>query len=88
MIHTAAHIYYYGSRFGLTSPPTNSFWRKQMKIAAREQNGVSSHVHQRRWIHLAQIHIKKMGGRKSASIWNDYTRIGSRSPLGNGQKCL
>jgi hypothetical protein len=61
MIHTAAHIYYYGSRFGLTSPPTNSFWRKQMKIAAREQNGVSSHVHQRRWIHLAQIHIKKWG---------------------------
>ena len=61
MIHTAAHIYYYGSRFGLTSPPRNSFWKRQMKIAAREQNGVSSHVHQRRWIHLAQIHIKEWG---------------------------
>ncbi|MDG1723521.1 MAG: hypothetical protein P8H91_05430 [Flavobacteriaceae bacterium] len=35
MIHTAAHIYYYGSRFGLTSPPTNSFWKTQMKIAER-----------------------------------------------------
>lgn len=61
MIHTAAHIYYYGSRFGLTSPPTNSFWKKQMKIAAREQNGTSSHIHQRRWTHLAQIHIKEWG---------------------------
>lgn len=61
MIHTAAHIYYYGSRFGLTSPPTNATFKKQMKIAAREQNGTSSHVHQRRWIHLAQIHIKEWG---------------------------
>ena len=61
MIHTAAHIYYYGSRFGLTSPPTNATFKKQMKIAAREQNGVSSHVHQRRFIHLAQIHIKEWG---------------------------
>ncbi|WGH74544.1 hypothetical protein P8625_10615 [Tenacibaculum tangerinum] len=61
IIHTAAHTYYYGNRFGLTSPPTNGSWRKQMKIAAREQNGTSSHVHQRRWIQLAQIHIKKWG---------------------------
>lgn len=61
IIHTAAHTYYYGSRFGLTSPPTNAFFKKQMKIAAREQNGISSHVHQRRWIHLAQIHIKEWG---------------------------
>ncbi len=61
MIHTAAHIYYYGNRFGLTSPPTNATLKKQMKIAAREQNGTSSHVHKRRFIHLAQIHIKEWG---------------------------
>jgi hypothetical protein len=69
MIHTAAHTYYYGNRFGLTSPPTNSFWRKQMKIAAREQNGTSSHVHQRRWIHLAQIHIKQWGEESQQVFW-------------------
>ena len=34
MIHTAAHAYYYGSRFGLTSPPRNSFFKRQIKIAA------------------------------------------------------
>ena len=64
MIHTAAHTYYYGSRFGLTSPPTNSFWKKQMKIAAREQRGTSSFSHARGDFTLgllAHIHIKEWG---------------------------
>jgi hypothetical protein len=64
MIHTAAHIYYYGSRFGLTSPPTNSFWKTQMKIAAREQTGTSSFSHARGDFGLgllAHIHIKQWG---------------------------
>jgi len=64
MIHTAAHIYYYGSRFGLTSPPTNATLKKQMKIAAREINGGStgsSYSHIRNDLTLgllAQVHIK------------------------------
>jgi hypothetical protein len=64
MIHTAAHIYYYGSRFGLTSPPRNSFWKGQMKIAAREQRGTSSFSHARGDFTLgllAHIHIKQWG---------------------------
>ncbi|MGB0769174.1 MAG: hypothetical protein ACPGPB_00310 [Flavobacteriaceae bacterium] len=67
MIHTAAHIYYYGSRFGLTSPPTNGLLKRQMKIAAREINGGStgsSYSHFRNDLTLgllAQIHIKAWG---------------------------
>lgn len=61
MIHTAAHEYYYGDRLGLHSPPTNALLKKQMKIAAREKDGTSSFIHQRRFIELAQIHIKQWG---------------------------
>jgi hypothetical protein len=45
LIHQAAHDYYYGSRFGLSSPPRNSFFRTQMKIAARPHEGSSSALH-------------------------------------------
>ncbi|TVZ25917.1 hypothetical protein JM83_0858 [Gillisia sp. Hel_I_86] len=44
MIHTAAYDYYYGSRFGLTSPSQNSFLKRQMKLGARELDGESSHI--------------------------------------------
>lgn len=64
MIHIAAYDYYYGNRFGLTSPPTNFFTGRQMKIAAREINGGStgsSYSHIKNDLTLgiaAQIHIK------------------------------
>jgi len=66
MIHTAAHTYYYGDRFGLTSPPKVSgfFGAGQMKIAAREIDGGStgssySHLRSELTFGLsAQIHIK------------------------------
>ena len=66
MIHTAAHTYYYGNRFGLTSPPKVSgfFGAGQMKIAAREINGGStgssySHIRGELTFGLApHIHIK------------------------------
>jgi hypothetical protein len=48
MIHLAAHDYYYGSRFNLTSPPTNATLKRQIKIAAREENNRSSYVKARR----------------------------------------
>ena len=60
-IHRAALDYYYGSRFGLHSPPTNSLLKTQMKISAFTTDGRSSHIHQRRWIHLAQIYLKVWG---------------------------
>jgi len=64
MIHLAAYDYYYGSRFGLTSPPTNFFTGRQLKIAAREIDGGStgsSYSHIKNDLTLgiaAQIHIK------------------------------
>ncbi|MDT0642187.1 hypothetical protein RM553_05010 [Zunongwangia sp. F363] len=64
MIHLAAHDYYYGNRFGLTSPPTNFFTGRQIKIAAREIDGGStgsSYSHIKNDLSLgiaAQIHIK------------------------------
>lgn len=44
MIHTAAYDYYYGNRFGLTSPSKNNPYKRQMKIGAREVDGSSSHI--------------------------------------------
>lgn len=42
-IHTAAHNYYYGNRFGTKIPPQNSNG-PQMKIAAQQINNQSSHI--------------------------------------------
>ena len=61
LIHQAANDYYYGTRFGLTSPPRNGTWKKQMKIAAREINGKSSTVKAREIWTGAQISIKVWG---------------------------
>ena len=47
-IHQGAFDYYYGDRFGLTSPPTNATLRRQIKIAARKENDQSSYVKARR----------------------------------------
>lgn len=35
LIYQAARDYYYGNRFGLATPPRNSFWKPQIKIAAK-----------------------------------------------------
>lgn len=61
MIHQAAHDYYYGNRFGLTSPPKNGFGKNQMKIAARELNDQSSTVKAREIWFGAYISIKTWG---------------------------
>ncbi|MDV7188457.1 hypothetical protein R3X25_14285 [Lutibacter sp. TH_r2] len=74
MIHSAAHTYYYGNRFGLTSPPRNAFFKRQMKIAARESApwGIpSSFSHLRSELTFglsAQIHIKAYG-RSSDNVY-------------------
>lgn len=47
LIFQAARDYYYGSRFGLSSPPRNSTWHPQVKIAAdvsARQNEKPSHA--------------------------------------------
>ncbi len=61
MIHTACNDYYYGSRFGLTSPPRNGTFKRQMKIAARELNDQSSTVKAREIWFCAYISIKSWG---------------------------
>ncbi len=61
LIFQAAHFYYYGDRMGLTSPSRNSWWKKQLKIAARAKNGSSSHVHQRTLYWGADISLQKYG---------------------------
>lgn len=68
MIHTAAHDYYYGDRFGLFTPPENGgILVPQLKIAARESApwGVSSSFsHTRAELTLglsAHIHVKAFG---------------------------
>ncbi len=48
LIHQGAMDYYYGGRFGLTSPPRNSFFKRQLKIAAQLKNDRSSYVKARR----------------------------------------
>ncbi len=69
LIHQAAHDYYYGHRFGLTSPSRNGFeiGSIQMKIAARETApwGVASSYSHGRSDYtgglIAQITIKAYG---------------------------
>lgn len=61
MIHLGAYDYYYGSRFGLTSPPTIYSSGSQIKIAAREVDGKSSYVDARTIYHGADISIKAWG---------------------------
>ena len=48
-IFQAAMHYYYHDIGGLTRPPTNGFWKKQMKITAKEKSeGNSFHAQQQR----------------------------------------
>ena len=48
LIHQGAMDYYYGERFGLTSPPRNNVLKRQLKIAAQRKNDRSSYVKARR----------------------------------------
>ena len=61
LIHQGAHDFYYGPRFGLTSPPTNGFGAPQIKIAAREINGTSHYVKAKQIYFGAQISLQKWG---------------------------
>ena len=60
-IHQGAFDYYYGDRFGLTSPPTNATLRRQIKIAARKENDRSSYVKARRIWFGADISLQAWG---------------------------
>lgn len=57
-VFQAAYHYYYQNIKGLKRPPTNSFWKPQMKIRAYDQSGRAFHNKNRRvfgvfsWIHL------------------------------------
>jgi hypothetical protein len=61
MIHLGAYDYYYGARFGLTSPPTNASLKRQIKIAAREENDKSSYIKARRIWFGADISLQAWG---------------------------
>ncbi|MBC6425339.1 MAG: hypothetical protein GDA51_02470 [Ekhidna sp.] len=67
LIFQAARDYYYGSRFGLSSPPRNSFWKPQVKISASQtsrQHKKDSHAapYARTGGILPSVYIRK---------WND-----------------
>lgn len=61
LIFQGAFDYYYGHRFGLTSPPTNSFLKRQLKIAARQKRGKSSYVKARSIWFGADISLQAWG---------------------------
>lgn len=67
-IFSGAYFYYYGTRMGLTSPPKNSFWKRQMKIKARLERGKSSYVKARR-IWLGSDISLKAYGESSAAVF-------------------
>lgn len=59
--HLGAHRYYYGNRLGTTNPPLNGAGKRQMKIAAMQVDGSSSHIPFFSAISggaIAQIHLK------------------------------
>jgi hypothetical protein len=60
-IHRGAHMYYYENLPNLSRPPTNSIWSRQMKLAAVEYNGSSSHVPIRFLYNGSQIKLKVYG---------------------------
>jgi hypothetical protein len=60
-IHRGAHMYYYENLPNLSRPPTNSTWSRQMKLAAVEYNGSSSHVPIRFLYNGSQIKLKVYG---------------------------
>ena len=59
LIHQGAMDYYYGNRFGLTSPPRNSFFKTQLKITARLKGGRSSYIKARRFLLANDITLRE-----------------------------
>ncbi|MDC3403064.1 hypothetical protein OAX38_02610 [Flavobacteriaceae bacterium] len=60
LIHQAAYDYYHGDRFGLTSPPRNAFWKRQITIVAKPAGGTSSYSKARGIIGVApEIFVRK-----------------------------
>jgi len=55
IVHIAAEQYYYGNRFGLKSPPLNSFWKSRLKIGVYDSDKGSSHCKDCR--HLGAIPV-------------------------------
>jgi hypothetical protein len=62
-IFSGAYFYYYKDRMGLTSPPTNSFWKRKLRIKARLENSRSSYVKVRRIWKGADISLQAWGDR-------------------------
>ena len=62
-IFCGAYFYYYKDRMGLKSPPTNSFWKRKLRIKARLENNRSSYVKVRRIWLGADISLQAWGDR-------------------------
>jgi hypothetical protein len=62
-IFSGAYFYYYKDRMGLTSPPTNSFWKRKLRIKARLENSRSSYVKVRRIWLGSDISLQAWGDR-------------------------
>lgn len=60
-IFRGAYLYYYGNMFGLTRPPGNSFFKRQLKIKARLESGKSSYVKARRIWFGSDISLQAWG---------------------------
>ncbi len=68
-IFQAAMHFYYHNIGGLSRPPTNGFWHVQMKIAAKETTGTSSHKHQFRAGGILPVIKIKQYGRSSEKVY-------------------
>jgi hypothetical protein len=62
-IFSGAYFYYYKDRMELTSPPTNSFFKRKLRIKARLENSKSSYVKARRIWFGADISLQAWGDR-------------------------
>ncbi len=60
-IFIAAHLYYYGDRLGLTSPPRNAFFKRQLRIRARLKRDKSSYIKARRIYFGSDISLQAWG---------------------------
>ncbi len=74
IIHTGAHVYYYGSILGLKRPPLNSTWKPQMKIGAFDKDGRANHNDDRRFLGIAnQVKMYRKSGTTIRSFESLYT---------------
>lgn len=72
-IHLAAYRYYYKDIQGLKRPPTNSFWKTQMKISGMNENGRAFHNKDRRWLGInSRIYLYRYENNTNVSVERLY----------------